>query len=219
MIFGSLNKGDSMLKKSLTLAVVAVTAVGLTACNERQVATGAAIAGGALIAGAVADSYNRNRYDYGDRYRPGYYNDGYGYGNSYGYQRRYDYRRRGLYWNSSEVQENGSQDSEAQVHLAATGRTAIRPEQALAQAYKMPVRAASKVLNVFENVKASGSLESLNAMGVGQNELQALANGAAPSAQTLSSVAQSLGATPASVHALFSDFSREYALAQSEQRL
>lgn len=217
-----------MLKKSLTLAVVAVAAVGLTACNERQVATGAAIAGGALIAGAVAGSYGRNRSYYDDNR---YYNEGYGYGNNYGYgygvrpdrgygyQRGYDQRRRGHYWNSSEIQDNELQGSGAQLHLASSDKAAIRPEQALAQVYKMPVRAASKVLNVFENVKASGRLDSLNAMGVGQNELQALANGAAPSPETISSVAQSLGATPASVQALFSDFSREYALAQSEQRL
>lgn len=208
-----------MLKKMLSVVVASAAAVTMTACNERQVATGAAVVGGALIGGAIANNYNRNRgYYYNDGYgRGGYYRRGYGYGDGY-YGRGYGPRRG--YWNGLNQTSMDSTDAaEATVELAANAPAAISPQQALAKQYGMPTRAAAKVLNAFETVKTSGSLDSLVAMGVSQNELQAIANGAEPEVATVTQVAASIGASTDSVKGLFNDFAREYAAAQADNRL
>ncbi len=132
-----------MLKK-LTLGGLALAmGLSLTACNDEQVAFGAGVVGGAIVATAVYDNHNRRDYRHSRGYERGYY-----------YRDRHDgrwYRDRRGRWNRA--YRWGRHNFEGAADAASS-------DGSIARKYVISRGAARLVIQTFEQVKRYGKFDS-----------------------------------------------------------
>ncbi|MBX3020557.1 MAG: hypothetical protein KF799_02675 [Bdellovibrionales bacterium] len=205
-----------MLKKLTLLTLSVLMGAGLVACNERTVAVGAGVVGGAIVAGAVYDNYYGRDY----RYSRGYYRGGVGYWDRH--DGRY-YRCGGRWcrdsrfhprpwphhgrWNAVETMSVGGG-----VQLASVTPTAASREAAVAGKYRISRAAALQVGNAFSSVERYGKMDGFRALGLQDDDVARISQGQQASAASVQTLAKNLNASTASVQGLLRDVGDEYSL-------
>lgn len=186
--------------KRIFLGLVGMAMVaGTVACNERDVAVGAAAVSAGFIAGAVYD-HNHGR-NYRHRHR-GYDNGGY-------YWDRYDGRwnrdgrgnwRRGRGWN-----ENFRT-------MSVTPVASVNSERAVASKYNLRSRGAREVVATMNWVRRHGRLDAFREIGMTDNDIVRLGNGGTPGSTSIRQMADHLNASTSSVRAIILDLREEFSL-------
>lgn len=189
------------MKKLLLIALLPATLM-LQACNDRQVATGVGIAGGAILGAAIANSYS-NRHYYGSDY---YYGRGYyGYGDGY-----YGDGYYGGYWNPMSVQGD-----EAQVQLAAKTPKVSHVAKLAAQ-YRLSTTSARKIVTAF-NQGANEDFSGFEQIGLNRADLETFANAELPSEATIVQMSRQLQISPEATKAMLQDMIARSQAARSQQ--
>ncbi len=189
-----------MMNKVLAGTLAILAGISLQGCDDRTIAFGAGVVGGAIVAGAVFDDNDNNRYE---RRRS----------NNRCYD-RYDgrYCRRGGKWKRNKRWNDRPYTVVTADMALMVGNT--KAANALAKKYALSAPAAGYLMDVLNQVKADGNPKHWRALGLSDSDLEQVASGKLPSIASRAELAANLATSEASVTALLTDVSHEYTLQQ-----
>ena len=193
------------MKKLIMGVVGASMALGLAACNDRDVAVGAAAVTAGFIAGSVYDHHHgwdyrhhRRGWDHGryywDRHDGRWERDGRG---------RW---HRGAGWGGRHDDRWGRHDAGFETMAAVNSETAI------ASKYRLNARGAHDVMKTLKWVRTYGKFDAFREIGMTDADVLRLANGGAPGSTSIRNMADHLNASTASVNAMIQDLRDEQSL-------
>lgn len=185
--------------KRLAFAVIAVAmGLGLSACDDRDVARGAAAVGAGFILGAAYD-HNRG-YDY--RYtRRGYHDN-------YYYWDRYDGR-----WIRSNGRWYRYYNHTAPNNIVPAALTEpASAERALASKYHLNARGTRLIMKTLNSVKATGRLDAFREIGLSNDDISRLRRGHMPGSRSIRLMGDHLMTNTVIVKAILRDLQDEFSL-------
>lgn len=194
-----------MFKRTLLAGLAALTCgLSLQGCDNTAVAVGAGVVGGAIVTGAIYD------YNYGYYNRP-YYRSCYSRYDGYYYCRNNNGWYRWNRWHYNDTVAAMNLESTANVEMT---KGNVSSATAMVKKYALSTYAAQSFIQAYEGMRANGSTENLNALGLSNQDLQRMSKGQPASTAAIQTVAATLKTSTRSVSRLLHDLTSEYSLQQ-----